>query len=35
MLHLYYTALFAVIIVNAITILLVIAVAISSQKRDN
>jgi hypothetical protein len=35
MLHLYYTALFAVIIANAIAILLVIAVAISSRKRDN
>jgi hypothetical protein len=35
MLHLYYTALFAVIIANAIAILLVIAIAISSRKRDN
>jgi hypothetical protein len=35
MLHLYYTALFAVIIANAITILVAIAIAIGSRKRGN
>jgi hypothetical protein len=35
MLHLYYIALFAVIIANAITILVAITIAISSRKRGN
>jgi hypothetical protein len=35
MLHLYYTVLFAVIVANAIAVLLAIAIAISGRKRDN
>lgn len=35
MLHLYYTALFAVIVANVITVLFVIAIAINGRKRDN
>lgn len=34
-LHLYYTALFAVIVANVITVLFVIAIAINGRKRDN
>ena len=35
MLHLYYTALFAVIVANVITVLFIIAIAINGRKRDN